>query len=193
MKELIQKLGLGEYALIVLFGIALGISRYAGFNFGGVVEQNFWMFFTEMITFLPLMFILMGLLDVWVPREKVERHIGPGSGVRGTFYVVLLGMLQAGPLYGAFPVSYILWKKGCSVSNIFIYLGAFSTLKVPMLAFEIGFLGLKFSLLRTLITLPVFIIIAYAMEKISRESGFTMSQPNRDSDDTIPDEKSEVN
>jgi hypothetical protein len=54
--------------------------------------------------------------------------------------VILLAMLQAGPLYGAFPVAYLLWKKGASIKNIFIYLGAFSTLKILMLTFEIGFL-----------------------------------------------------
>lgn len=177
MKKIIEKLGLGGYILIAVFGIALLISRYAGFGFGRTMENNFWLFFTEMIAFLPLMFILIGLVDVWVPKERVERHTGPEAGIRGTFWVVLLAMLQAGPLYGAFPVAYILWKKGSSVRNIFIYLGAFSTLKVPMLAFEIGFLGLKFSLLRTIITLPVFILIAYAMETMFRGRNFTMSQP----------------
>ncbi len=42
----------------------------------------------------------------------------------GIFWVVLLAMLQAGPLYAAFPVAALLWKKGCSVRNVFIYLGA---------------------------------------------------------------------
>jgi uncharacterized membrane protein YraQ (UPF0718 family) len=177
VKNLFKNLVLSEYILIVLFGIALLVLRILNFEPGITIEHNFWMFITEMITFLPLMFVLMGLLDVWVPKEKVERHIGPGSGIRGMFYVVLLGTLQAGPLYGAFPVAYILWKKGCGIRNIFIYLGAFSTMKVPMLAFEIGFLGLKFSLLRTLITLPVFITIGYIMEFLLRKRNFIIKQP----------------
>jgi len=80
-------------------------------------------------------------------------------------WMILLAMLQAGPLYGAFPVAYMLWKKGTSVRNIFIYIGAFTTMKIPMLSFEIGFLGLKFSLLRTILSMPVFIIIAVIMQK----------------------------
>ncbi len=75
-------------------------------------------------------------------------------------------MLQAGPLYGAFPVAYILCKKGASVRNIFIYLGAFSSMKLPMLGIEIGYLGIKYTILRTLISLPLFIFIGYLMEKI---------------------------
>ncbi len=176
MIKFVRKFSLGEYIIIVIFGIMLLVSRLCGFTFGTVIGHNFWLFFSEMITFIPLMFILIGLADVWVPKEKVEKRIGPESGIRGVFWVVLLGMLQAGPLYGAFPVAYILWKKGCGIRNIFIYLGAFSTIKLPMIAFEIGFLGLKFSLLRTLITLPVFILIGYVMEAILRGTNFSIAQ-----------------
>ena len=142
------------------------------------IKDNFLKFFIEMISFIPLMFILIGLFDVWVPKEKIERHIGKDSGALGIFWVILLAMLQAGPLYGAFPVSYILWKKGSSIKNIFIYLGAFSSLKIPMLTFEIGFLGLKFSLLRSIITLPVFIIIGYLMEYLLKGKDFQVKKPD---------------
>ena len=177
MKQFIQKLGLGEYIIIVMFGLVLFISRLAGMPFASKVGSNFWLFFSEMVTFLPLMFILIGLIDVWFPKEKVERHIGPESGIKGIFWVILLAMLQAGPLYGAFPVSYILWKKGSSIKNIFIYLGAFATLKIPMLTFEIGFLGLKFSVLRTLFTLPVFILIGFIMEVYLSKKQFEIKNP----------------
>lgn len=33
--------------------------------------------FLEMLSFVPSIFILLGLLDVWVPREKVVAHLGP--------------------------------------------------------------------------------------------------------------------
>jgi uncharacterized membrane protein YraQ (UPF0718 family) len=153
-----------NYIFFLAFLILTGLSYLFDFTTGEKIGLNFWMFFKEMILFLPLMFILIGLFDVWVPREKIEKHIGKESGWKGTGLVILLATLQAGPLYGAFPFAYILWKKGCSVRNIFIYLGAFSTIKIPMLTFETGFLGLKFTLLRTLITLPVFILIGYLME-----------------------------
>lgn len=166
-----------EYIFPIVFLIFIGLSFLLNFAVGKQIGMNFWMFFKEMILFLPLMFILIGLFDVWVPREKIERHIGNESGWKGTGLVILLASLQAGPLYGAFPFAYILWKKGCSIKNIFIYLGAFATIKIPMITFEIGFLGLKFSLLRTLITLPVFIIIGYIMEWYLKDKKFDMKQP----------------
>ena len=113
-----------------------------------------------MIIFIPFLFIIVGLFDVWFPKEKIEKHIGQNSGIKGIFTVIILAMLQAGPLYGAFPVAYILYKKGASIRNIFIYLGAFSSLKIPMLGIEIGYLGLKLSLARTLVALPLFLSLS---------------------------------
>lgn len=166
-----------KYMFFVCFILFVVVSYFFQLSTGKEIGHNFTMFFTEMITFLPVMFILIGLFDVWFPKEKVEKHIGKDAGIKGTFWVILLAMLQAGPLYGAFPVAYLLWKKGSSIRNIFIYLGAFSTLKIPMLAFEIGFLGLKFSLLRSLITLPVFILIASLMESYLKNKQFEVKQP----------------
>jgi uncharacterized membrane protein YraQ (UPF0718 family) len=179
MKMIRTLLNSSGYGLAVLFGLLVILSRFAGLSAGQEISTNFWMFFKEMISFLPLMFVLIGLFDVWFPRETVEKHIGQDSGIKGTFWVIMLAMLQAGPLYGAFPVAYLLWKKGASIRNIFIYLGAFATLKIPMLTFEIGFLGWKFSLLRTLFTLPVFIVIGYLMELYLKDKKFEVNDPGR--------------
>src|SRR5665647_50171 len=50
--------------------------------------------------------------------------------------------------------------------NVFIYLGAFSALKIPRLTFEVAFLGWQFSLVCTAVTLPVFIFLAYLLERL---------------------------
>ncbi len=177
IKKIISKIFLGEYIFVLMFCLFLFFSNVFSWQSGLKIQKSFVLFFVEMITFLPFMFILVGLFDVWFSREKIEKHIGGSSGIKGTVLCILLAMLQAGPLYGAFPVAYLLWKKGASIKNIFIYLGAFSTLKIPMITFEIGFLGLKFSLLRTLVTLPVFILIGYIMELYLTDKNFEMKQP----------------
>ncbi len=106
----------------------------AGFNPGKEVFGNVTKFFIEMISFIPFLFIIVGLFDVWFPKEKVEKHVGQESGLKGIFLVIILALLQAGLLHRAFPVAYIRYKKGASIKNIFIYMGAFSSLKIPMLA-----------------------------------------------------------
>ena len=170
------KNNLFDLTVIVLFGISVIFSFEYGFKpVIEIAKNNFWNFIIEMFSFLPLLFILIGLFDVWVPKETITKHIGEYSGIKGIIIVILLATLQAGPLYGAFPVAHILWKKGCSIKNIFIYLGAFSALKIPMLTFEISFLGLKFSLLRTVITIPVFIVIGIVMERYLKGKNFEIA------------------
>jgi uncharacterized membrane protein YraQ (UPF0718 family) len=155
-----------DFTIIIAFILFAGYSFYFKYSPGiAIIKDNFWVFLKEMILALPVMFILVGLFDVWVSKEKVQKHIGKASGVKGILLVILLAFMQAGPLYAAFPVAYILWKKGTSSVNIFIYLAASSIAKIPMVTFEIGFLGLNFSLLRIIISLPVFIILGTIMGK----------------------------
>jgi len=144
----------------------------AGFQPGKVIFTSFRQALIEMVTFVPFVFIIVGLFDVWVPKDKIQKHIGHESGIKGIILVTLLAMLQAGPLYSTFPVAYLMYKKGASPRNIFIYLGVFSCMKVPLLGIEIGYLGLKFSLVRLMITLPLFIAIGYFMEWYLRDRHF---------------------
>jgi len=155
------------WALAALVVALWAYDRFvARFAFGREAGAGLWSFTLEMAAFLPAMFVLVGLFDVWVPRSVVERHVGRDSGPLAILWMVLLGTLQAGPLYGAFPVAVALWRKGTAPRNVFIYLGAFSALKIPMLTFEVAFLGWQFSLVRTAVTLPVFIALAYLLERL---------------------------
>jgi len=120
----------------------------------------------EMAGILPAMFILVGLFEVWVPRASIERFFGREAGWKAVPWLIVLATLQAGPLYGAFPVAIGLARKGCSARNVFIYLGAFSSLKIPLLAFEVGFLGWQFSLARVLISLPAFIFVGVLVDRL---------------------------
>jgi len=51
-----------------------------------------------------------------------------------------------------------------------MYLGAFGTLKIPMIIFEFSLLGAKFALLRAIVALPIFIIIAEIMTFYSKRN-----------------------
>jgi len=164
------------YLWLLLFVIFLIISFVSGFEPGKDISAGFKNSLVEMVTFIPALFIIVGLFDVWVPKEKIQKHIGQESGIKGIAIVVLLAMLQAGPLYGAFPVAYMLWKKGASIKNIFIYLGAFSSLKIPMLGIEIAYLGVQFTLARTLVSLPLFIAIGYLMEWWLKGKNFRINE-----------------
>ena len=160
------------------------IKRYIGFIIVAVVfaafiillpgyrEKSLSMIFLQaktMLLVIPPIFILLGLLDVWVPREKMMKYMGPDSGAKGGVLAFLLGSFAAGPLYGAFPVAAVLMKKGASFTNILIFIGAWSTTKIPMLLFEISALGLRFALSRLAIDIAGILIIAIAIKRLLTE------------------------
>lgn len=119
----------------------------------------------EMLSILPPIFILLGLLDVWVERETMMKYMGTGSGIKGGILAFILGSAAAGPLYAAFPVAAVLLKKGAKLTNVFIFIGAWSTTKIPMLLFEASNLGLAYMLLRLGCNIIGIIIIALLLEK----------------------------
>ena len=56
-------------------------------------------------------------------------------------------------------------KKGSSLTNVFIFIGAWSTAKIPMLTFEAASLGLPFMLVRLLLSVIGIFAIARVTEK----------------------------
>lgn len=117
----------------------------------------------EMALVIPPVFLLLGLLDVWVPRDVMVRFMGPGSGLRGVLLAIVTGSAAAGPLYGAFPVAAVFLRKGASITNVLIFVGAWSTTKIPMFLFELGALGTRFALTRLAVDIPGIILIALVL------------------------------
>lgn len=124
----------------------------------------------EMISLLPPIFIIMGLLDVWVPKETFMKYMGHGSGVTGLGIALLLGTAAAGPLYVAFPISILLLKKGARLAYVIFFLGVWASTKLPIILFEIASLGWEFTLIQVGISLPLYLLTAYIIEKtVSQE------------------------
>jgi len=144
---------------IVIVGIITIFNKELGFKSLGIAGYSF----KEMALIIPPVFILLGLLDIWVPKETMIRFMGEGSGIKGVILSIIIGSAAAGPLYGAFPVAAVFMKKGVKFTNILIFIGAWSTTKIPMLLFEISALGKTFALTRLLIDIPGIIIIAYIL------------------------------
>lgn len=143
-------------------GILTLFNRQIGFKALTISANSF----KEMLFVIPPVFVLLGLLDVWVPRETMIKYMGEGSGLKGIVLSILLGSAAAGPLYGAFPVAAVFMKKGVKFSNILIFIGAWSTTKIPMFLFEMAALGTKFALTRLLVDIPGVIIIAFILSKL---------------------------
>lgn len=119
----------------------------------------------EMLLVIPPVFVLIGLMDQWVSRQQMIRHMGPASGIRGSALAFFLGSFAAGPLYAAFPVAAVLIRKGCSFFNLMVFIGAWSTTKIPMFLFEFTSLGPGFACLRLAFNIPFILLIAFLMQR----------------------------
>ena len=147
-------------AVILAYAVFLAVSWITGFGPGKEIGNNFASFSVDMLKILPCAFILIGLFEVWVKGETVEKHLGKGSGARGYLWAILLAGTTVGGLYIAFPVAYSLYSKGAKLSVIFTYIGACAICRIPMTMFEASFLGIKFTLIRLLVSLPLVIVTA---------------------------------
>ena len=148
--------------LVVGAGVAVWlVSRGAGLHAATITLSNL----KEMLLVLPPIFVILGLLDAWVPRERMTKLMGEGSGLRGILLAFLLGSAAAGPLYAAFPIAQVLLKKGASMRNVLILLGAWSTTKIPMLMFELTSMGARFTLTRLIADLAGIILITLLLER----------------------------
>ena len=135
----------------------------------GIGKQSFLLTYKnilEMVSVLPPIFILLGLLDVYVKRETMIKLMGEKSGLIGIALAFVLGSAAAGPLYAAFPVAAVLLKKGSKFSNVLIFIGAWSTTKIPLLLFEATSMGWPFMLTRFALDIPGIALIAFATEKL---------------------------
>jgi len=120
----------------------------------------------QMAQFLPAIFLLLGLLDVWVSRQAVIAALGKRSGPFGVFLSIVLGAAAAGPLYAAFPVASTMLVKGASVFNVFVFLGAWANLKIPMSLFELSSMGPRFALTRWALNAIGIVAIATIMRRL---------------------------
>lgn len=120
--------------------------------------------FKQMLSVLPPIMVLLGLMDVWVPREKMMKYMGRDSGIMGIILSILIGSLGAGPMYAAFPFTAVLLKKGVKLSNIIIFMNAWCVTKISTFLFELTALGYKFSFTRLIIDLPGIIVMGYMVE-----------------------------
>jgi len=152
--------------LLLLLGLATIIvyvfNRQKAFS----ILLNSKAYLMEMLSVLPPILILIGLFQVWVPRKTVERAMGRASGLKGILMAIFVGTAAMGPLYAAFPLGLSLMEKGASLFNMAIFLCIWASIKIPMILFEVKFLGAEFAGLRLALTLPSIIVISYFLNSI---------------------------
>ena len=166
-----QKEGINIKQLIKILILALIIAvlfHYYPENVerGVIISRDYGL---KMISILPAVLILMGLVDVWVPEKLIKKYLGQNTGFKGIITAIILGTLPTGPMYVAFPIASELLRKKAGLKNVIIFLGVWASLKIPQIGVEIQFLGLKFTTLRFALTLLSVISIGIIIELMCKK------------------------
>jgi Predicted permeases len=166
-----------RFKFVIFFAFII-ISLYFMDMTGGIKAFNISLSNTkEMLGLIPPVFVLMGLLDTWVPKETFIRYMGEASGVKGVLTALLLGSAAAGPLYIAFPIAMLLIKKKAKLAYVFFFLGVWSTTKIPLLLYEISYMGARFTAIQIAVCIPLFLLFSLIIEKtLSAEDRETLSR-----------------
>ena len=171
-----------EYRLVLIVAtVDLLIWIFAPAQAAPVIS-NTWDYLVEMIIILIPVAVLMGLFEVWVPKQLIGKYLGHESGWKGILLALLFGAAPTGPLYVAFPIAAMLLKKGASPLNVIILLNAWATIKIPQLLIEANFLGPSFMLVRLALTVPSAIVMGWLIQKgIERTGGLDIDQTGAES------------
>jgi len=113
-----------------------------------VIGDGFWNAFRmawEVGWALVLGFLLSGIVQAWVPRERMQRALGP-AGLRNVALATGLGAASSSCSYAAIAIAKTLFQKGASLATAMAFQFASTNL-----VFELGivmwiFLGWRFTL-----------------------------------------------
>lgn len=138
--------------------------------------------FKEMLMILPPMFVFVGLIDQWIPKEIIHKYVGKDSGFKGTLITMSLGSLTVGPLYAGFPIAAMLLKKGARLSNVVAFLTVKAAAELPLLLMETKFVGLEFALWRLALTFASAVIMGRIVEAVAQKWPLTDRPWDREDD-----------
>lgn len=170
---------LKRYRFVIIWLVVIIAIYLFNNNFGLKIFSNIKSSVIQMLSVLPPIMIMLGLIDVWISRESMMKYMGKESGIVGVALSILIASLAAGPMYAAFPFTKVLSDKGVKLSNIMIFLNAWCVIKLSTILFEIGGLGYKFTFVRFLIDLPGVIVMGYLIEYLDNKKFFSKKSKNK--------------
>lgn len=146
--------------MLVLYFVLFIISQtlfYSTLSFFGEI-------ILEIIPIILIVFVLMVLTNYFITPEFILKHIRE-KGIRKWFYVIIGGILSAGPIYLWYPLLADLKHKGLSHGLIacFLYNRA---IKLPLLPLAILYFGWKYVLVLGFVMIIMSVIQGILIDKV---------------------------
>jgi uncharacterized membrane protein YraQ (UPF0718 family) len=163
-----------NFSLIVIFLSFVLISNLMEFEPGKQSGKAFLDVLIEMLKIIPFAYIIIALIEVWVSEKTIIKQLGKNSGFMAYFWVLLLAGISIGGIYVGLPLAQTLHKKGASLPVIFAYLGFVGIVRIPMTIFEISLLGIPFTLIRLMVSIPLFLAIGIIWGKYLQKKRYKL-------------------
>jgi uncharacterized membrane protein YraQ (UPF0718 family) len=141
---------------------------------------HFLSFAGELAKILPVVFVLVGLFEVWVPRKTIEKHLGSARSIRAYIWVLILAMTTIGGLFVALPIAQSLEGKGASKPVVFTYLTGATIVRLPMTIFEATFLGIKFTAVRWMVAIGLTLLSSFMLSRAKGQEPIFLDDTSED-------------
>lgn len=140
--------------IYVLVSLAIwGAAALLSQSGGKVVTHAVYDTFAKVIKIAVAVFVVIGLIQVWLTPQQVSRVLGKQAGWKGLLLASSVPMLVGGSLFMIFPLMKTLREKGARIAAVLAFVSAWSG-KAPLLPLEIEFLGWRFAVLRIVLVVP---------------------------------------
>jgi uncharacterized membrane protein YraQ (UPF0718 family) len=106
----------------------------------------------EVFPLLILAYIVAGMVQALLPKDMVSQWLGKESGLRGIAIACIAGGLTPGGPFVSLPLAAGFLRAGAGIGTIVAYLTAWSLWAAGRLPLELGFLGLRFTVIRIICT-----------------------------------------
>jgi uncharacterized membrane protein YraQ (UPF0718 family) len=163
MKNQIKKISF-SWATLTLVVIAYIILLVFNRQLFFVSLGHFYNIFIKVLPFFILTLILLVIANYFITAKYLLRHLR-GSKLKKWLFVVLGGIISAGPVYMWYPLLADLEKKGLSQGQVACFLYA-KAIKLPLLPLLIFYFGWKYFLVISLLMIIFSIIQGILINKL---------------------------
>jgi len=134
----------------VLMGLMAAALMVAAQRRGRVREGliTSWRMFMGVLPLLVLAFVLVGFIQVLLPRETLHTWMGEEAGWKGLLLGTGIGALIQGGPYGFFPLFGSVFRDNVSTGTAVAMITAWGMINVGHLPYEMAFLGHRFVVLK---------------------------------------------
>jgi hypothetical protein len=154
-----------DIGVVILWGLAIGLGILLCVKRGRaettIAARKALERAVQVLPRIAVAVLTAGFVARLIPSDIVVEHIGPDSGLSGALIAMLVGgFIPAGPII-SFPLVVVLSQAGAGTVQLVALLTAWSVFAIHrVIIYEIPLMGLRFSMIRLVSSLPLPLIAA---------------------------------